>query len=500
VLLGEPAAALQNDTEGGESAAITVLDQVVPVAEDPAEDNNTDAAPRSVDPPADAINPEQAEGPPTADDETVFMSERELLGIEFNRFRQFKNDGMLDEAENSAKRAVEMSIGISGPTSNDTAKALSNLATVQHDKGEFALAEQNFQSAIEIFKDNEDQLSARLLNPLQGLGAAQLESGKPELAAQTFRQATHISHVNEGPHNLDQIPILEALAETNLRMGEIEAAKNAQDTIYALNLRHLNDNTLAMIPPLMRRAAWQRRTGYVLDERATYRRIVRIIEDSKGKDDISLITPLTKLAESYFHVDTTEPSTFQSATIATGEVYFKRAVRIAEESPESNWQILAGTQVALGDYYNFRSDQGRARRTYRDAWDLLSADEERAAWRDEALGRLLPLNANPIATFVGDATRNDVVTNKPAIRSGSLIAAYDVNTRGRVTKVEFIESIPPEFIDMQDKVLRELRNRIFRPPFVDGEPVESPNQILTHTYYYEQDELDKLRSAAAPSE
>jgi hypothetical protein len=283
-------------------------------------------------------------------------------------------------------------------------------------------------------------------------------------------------------------------------MGEIEAAKSAQDTIYALNLRHLNDNTLAMIPPLMRRAAWQRRTGYVLDERATYRRIVRIIEDSKGKDDISLIAPLTKLAESYFHVDTTESSTFQSATIATGEVYFKRAVRIAEESPESNWQILAGTQVALGDYYNFRSDQGRARRTYRDAWDLRSADEERAAWRDEALGRLLPLNANPIATFVGDATRNDVVTNKPAIRSGSLIAAYDVNTRGRVTKVEFIESIPPEFIDMQDKVLRELRNRIFRPPFVDGEPVESPNQILTHTYYYEQDELDKLRSAAAPSE
>ncbi|HNP35681.1 MAG TPA: tetratricopeptide repeat protein [Woeseiaceae bacterium] len=484
--------ALAGDTpEEEDSKQITVLDQVVPVADD------LDEGQRAID---DGTDVAGSVGPPTEADEEKNLTDRELLELEFSRFARLKENGMLDEAENSAKRAIEMSIRSSGPTSNETGKALSNLATVQYDRGEYELAQQNFQSAIDIFIDNQDQLSVRLLNPLKGLGAAQLEGGRPDLAAETFTRAAHISHVNEGPHNLEQIPILEALAETNLRMRNLDAAKDAQDMIYAINMRHLDGDPMAMVPPLMRRAAWQRRTGYVLDERATYRRIIRIIEDAKGKDDLSLIAPLSKLAESYFYIDTSESTSFQTSTIATGEVYFKRAVRIAEDSPDSSWQILASTQIALADYYNYRADQGRARRSYRDAWDLLSTDDERLEVRHEALERLLPLNGEPISPFVGDATREDVTSGDSDLRKGSIVVAYDVSSRGRVTKVEVIEAIPPEFEDMQKEVEREVRHRIFRPPFIDGEPVESQNQVLTHTYYYQQSELDKLHAAAATAD
>jgi len=306
----------------------------------------------------------------------------------------------------------------------------------------------------------------------------------------------HITHVNEGPHNLDQMPILEALAETNLRMGDLDAAKDAQDRIYALNVRHMDGNPMALVPSLMRRAAWQHRAGYVVDERATYRRVLRIIEDTKGKEDLALIEPLTKLAESYFYVDMTEPGTFQAASLATGEIYFKRAVRIAEESPDSNWQILADAMLSLADYYNFRSDQGRARRAYRDVWDLLSDDPERIAYRDEELGRLHVLNEEPIPQYVGDATRSARRQGDPDIREGNVIVAYDVSSRGRLSGLRIVDLSPPQFEDMESQVVREMRKRIYRPRFVDGEAADSTNEVLTHRFFYDQSELDERIAAA----
>jgi tetratricopeptide (TPR) repeat protein len=424
------------------------------------------------------------------------VSKHDRLAATFDRFQEFRESGMLDEAENAAKRAVELSLEISGPTSNDTAKALTNLATVQYDTRQFDFAKQNFQSAIDIYKETEDQLSARLINPLRGLGAAQLESGRPDQAMETYRQAVHISHVNEGPHNLDQLPILEALAETHLRLGEPDEAKNAQDMVYALNLRHLDGDAMNLVPALMRRAAWQRRTGYVLDERATLRRVIRIVEDEKGDDDIALIEPLTKMAESFFYVDLSDPSSVQAATIASGEIYFKRAIRIAEENPDSNWKILANTMLALGDYYNFRSDQSRARRAYKDVWELLSEDPERLPLRHSLLEQVHVLNEDPIPQYIGDATLKDRQQAEKEIREGSVIARYGVSSRGRMSSLSIVDVSPPVFQDMKDFVIREMRDRIYRPRLVDGEPVDTEDQVVTHQFFYLQGELDQRLASA----
>jgi tetratricopeptide (TPR) repeat protein len=478
------------------SEPIDVLDQVVPVAEDPVQSESEDApAGGGAGSPA-AGGDDALAGPPAPEPIDSDASQRDRLATAFDRFQEFREAGMLDEAENAAKRAVELSLEVSGPTSNDTAKALTNLATVQYDTKQFDFAKQNFQSAIDIYKETEDQLSARLINPLRGLGAAQLESGRPDQAMETYRQAVHISHVNEGPHNLDQLPILEALAETHLRLGEPDEAKNAQDMVYALNLRHLDGNTMNLVPPLMRRAAWQRRTGYVLDERATLRRVIRIIEDKKGDDDIALIEPLTKMAESYFYVDFNEPSSVQAATIASGEIYFKRAIRIAEESPDSNWKVLANTMLALGDYYNFRSDQSRARRAYKDVWDLLSEDPERLPLRHNLLEQVQVLNEDPIPQYIGDATLKDRQQAEKEIREGSVIAKYDVSSRGRMSSLSIVDVSPPVFQDMKDVVIREMRDRIYRPRLVDGEPVDTENQIVTHQFFYLQGELDQRLASA----
>lgn len=459
------------DAAGDNDGRITVLDQTVPVA-DP--DPVLDARPETLPP------------------ETT---NREQLHAEFERFQQLRNAGAYDEAENSAKRIIEMAIELSGPRSTDMAKALTNLAVVQHYQRDFESALQNFSTAVDIITENEDNLSQNLINPLKGLGAAQLESGRPDLARGTYGQAVHLTHVNYGPHNLEQVDILEALAETNLRMGDLDDAKDTQDMIYSLNLRYFSDNAIAMVPSLMRRAKWQRRTGHILDERATYRRVIRIVEDHNGKDDIDLVDPLISLGESYFYIDTSDAASFQNSSIATGEMYFKRAVRIAKEHPDSDWQILAETKIALGDYYNIRGEHGRARRTYRDAWNLMSTDDDRLELRRTLLESVTPLNADPLPVYTAGATRTDRLVGDPGLREGRIVVSYDVSALGRVSNLKIVEQNPEDFDDMRSFVVREIRTRMYRPRFVDASPDATPGQLLSHTFYYRQDELDKMRAA-----
>lgn len=473
---GDAGAAPADDAEvpADEPPPITVLDQVAPVAGDPAEEN--------------------VYGPPESVGEV--LSDRERMLEEFERYKQLTDAGIYAEAANAAKRVVELSIRENGPRANDTARALSNLALAQHQVGNFDAAQQNFESAIDIIIENEDRLSKTLINPLKGLGASQMRAGRPDLAAETYRRAVHISHVNEGPHNIDQIEILQALAETHLQLGDVDLARDSQDMIYALNVRHYQGRAADMIPSLMRRAEWQRRTGYIIDERATYRRIIRILEETKGKDHLSLIRPLQKLGESYFYVDMSDETTFQPATVASGEIYFKRALNIAEEHPEADWRDMADAMIALGDYYNFRLDLGRSRKTYRDAWEFLSSGSERLNVRRNMLERVVTLHERPVPRYVGSATAQDEANADPGLREGRIVVSFDINTRGRVSNLTVIEAQPVEFEDIRDDVIREMRKRVYRPRHADGQAIETPDQVLSHTFYYRQDDLDERRERA----
>lgn len=292
------------NTEDEPALAIAQESQTVPVAED------------NIDTGEDYSIPEGAD-----DDE---------LAREFGLFKQLMLDKVFDEADTVAKRVVQLAIRLKGPQSSELAKALTNLAIVQYQTKQYDAAQQNFESAIETIEDNADRLNAQLVNPLKGLGATQLESGRPDLATDTFRRAIHVTHVNEGPHNLDQVELLESVAETFLRMGDVDPAKDAQDTIYALHVREYGLDTVELVPALMQRAAWQHRVGLIYDERTTYRRAIRIIESKIERQALELIEPLILLGKSFFYVDTSGSQNFQSNRLATGEIYFRRAARIAQ--------------------------------------------------------------------------------------------------------------------------------------------------------------------------
>ena len=483
--------------------AAAALELTEPNTEPPSEEEQVPVAPAAGGAEADApeagaadeaetgaVGNEQDELDPYAD-----MTDEERLASEFSRFKELMNESSIDAADTIAKRVVELSIRTRGPRSSETAKALTNLGIVQHRKEEFDAAAQNFEAAIDILEDNYDRLDKQLVNPLKGLAAAQLGNGRPDLALRTFSRAVHITHVNEGPHNMDQVELLESVAETNLRLGFTDEARDAHEKIYSLNERFYRSNMLALVPSLIRRAQWQHRTGYFNDERTTYRRVIRILEDRKGKSDPSLVEPLMQLGRSYEFIDRHSTAVPQSTDAINAEIYFKRAVRIAEENPDVDWLQLANAKLALGDYHMKRQSAPSARKVYREVWELLSGEDERLEYRERALENLNPLRIGDLPDFAGEASPDDRIASDVDLRQGSVALRYSVTMRGRVTDVELIEFEPAEFSDLLREAQRELRTRFYRPRFADGQPVNTGNQVLTHRFYYRQDELEALRAA-----
>ncbi|MGI9201603.1 MAG: tetratricopeptide repeat protein [Woeseiaceae bacterium] len=445
------------------------LDQVVPVAEQPIADD----AVMTAEMPAE-------------------MSEEEELIFQYERYISLMRDGVYDEADSVAKRVVELAIKVKGPKSSDFSKALTNLAIVQHRTDQYDAAQQNFESAIEIIEDNEDQLNAQLINPLRGLGLSQLESGRPDKAAATFRRAVHVSHVNEGPHNLDQLSILESLSETHLRMGSVEDAKHMQDVMYAINERAYANNALEMVPALLRRAEWQHRAGFINDQRASLRRAIRIIEKTLGKDDMSLVEPLTQLGQSFFYIDLSG-SPYGTTTLATGETHFKRALRIAREDPDTNWEMIAETTLSLGDYYNFLDNMQQANKIYLAAWRDLEGSEDRKTYRRENLEQAVVLRENRLPDVVTPPTEESNRGQQVPLSQGSITLSYDISDRGRPVNLKIIEAEPREFVDLHRKVQREMRRRIYRPRYTETGPTKTEQQVIVHKYFYKQAELDALR-------
>lgn len=424
------------------------------------------------------------------------IAAQQQLTEDFTLYKNLLASGMIAEADVVAKRIVELSIRENGFESSDTAKALTNLAIVQHRNEDFETAQQNYEAAIGIIEQVEDRLNSALINPLRGLGASQLAAGRPDLALDTFGRARHISHVNEGPHNLDQVPIIESLAEIYIYIGEFEDAYELQDRVYALYARKYAADSDKIIPALFKRAEWQHRLRLYGRERDTYRRIIKIIEKNHGKKELALIRPLTGLANAYLYVGDLDREYHRDSTLTTGEIYVKRAKRIAEKHPDASWTIKENTYLSLADFYIFSDKAGKAKRAYQDTWDLLSEDESRLTNRYNHLETAVLLQDIYPPKYYG--MDDEPLADDEQFEQGKIVTKFMINARGRARNFEIIESYPGGFADMEKTVLREMRRLIYRPRLEDREVVETQNMTYTHEFFYRESDLEPVEEKPAP--
>jgi hypothetical protein len=280
-------------------------------------------------------------------------------------------------------------------------------------------------------------------------------------------------------------------------MGDTKSARNILDRIHIINVKHFEQDPLGLLPSLMSRADWQHRAGYYAEERTTYRRAIRIIETTSGKNDPLLVEPLRRLGESCFFFGKSMATTQQQGLVSTGELYFKRAARIAEKSGDMEWRERSKAQVVLADYYVFIDSQNRSRRIYRQVWDQLSEDEEKIAQRTAWFKDPVAIRAEILPTFAGNASPGN--PERDDIASGRIVVDYTVSARGRVRDLR-TEAFPEEFTDMQRTVHREIRQRVHRPRVVDGVPVNSEDMHFEHDFSYTKADLEALRAAKVKAE
>lgn len=420
----------------------------------------------------------------------------EKLKRYFGLYKDAMDNEAYAEADTLAKQVVELTIGIFGVDSLDSARALTNLGIAQHQNEDYEAAVANYEAAIDIIERTEDRLNRNLVNPLKGLGAAQLATGRPDLASETFERAVHVTHVNEGPHNLMQVEVLESLAETYLAAGNFEEVETITEIIFGLEARDLKLDSMEILPVLEKQASWQHRLQLFEKERYTWRKIIDIIEEQAGDDDLRLIPPLTGLGKSYLYVGNVDAAFHHPTSISSGEVYLKRAVRIAEDNPEATWQVKEDSLLALGDFYILSGQPSRARKIYEEVWELLSADEKRLDNRREHLETLVVLQDIQPPRYVGIDGEVRAALPGDDYEQGTIVYDYSVSTRGYTTDVVLVEAEPAAFEQMQRTVQRDLRSLIYRPRLVDGQAVNTPDLTYTHTFFYRPSDLAEVMKQA----
>jgi hypothetical protein len=392
------------------------------------------------------------------------------------------------EATVIAKQLVEISISEKGPSNLDTAAALADLGHAQYGDEMHDAAILNFKASIGMLERLENNLSARLVDPLNGLGRAQLAEGRPDLAIESFELAVHITNVNQGPMNLGQVELLEGMIDSFTAAGDLERAAAVFDRIYQLNARVHGVDTAGILPTLQKRATWSHDTGQFHEEQDIYRQMIRIADNAGGRNDLGLIEPLTGLAYSYLYADSTWrlDRRFLSS-ITSGESFLKRSLRIARENPDATWEHERDALLAIADFYLFASDFSGAKRYYREAWDFLSADEERLASRALHLEQPVRLQlASPSKYITARYDENvppDIRANREYHR-GYVIAEFDITVEGRSAGIRLVEAKPPGFDVLESQVTERVGRAVYRPRHENGIPVPSQKLVYRHDFFY----------------
>jgi hypothetical protein len=413
----------------------------------------------------------------------------------FGSYAEALANGSAFEAEVIAKQMVESaSAGDSGGI--ERARALQNLAVAQQLLGENASARQNYMAAIAEVSNARDNLSPELIMPLRGLASAFVESRQPTQAFAALDRALHVSNVNYGPHSLDQLPILDARMRLYLDLEDTGSALDMLDRIYMLYTRKYDRYSTEMLPALYLKADITSRLDLIGEERETWRHILAIKENSLDELDPGLIDPNVRLA--WIYVRSMRKDSFRSIASSDAERHLKAALRIAEKSPQSSWEMRRDCLLSLADFYTLFDLKARARRYYARAWKLLSSDEAYLAAREESFASPVPLARPRPDRYAHIEIRPDSEqVDDDDYLEGEVTVLFDVDERGRTQDLRVVAARPEKFTRMEIRATNAVENFVYRPRFVDGEPVDTRGLSYRFRYLYLQDVYESALEKSA---
>jgi tetratricopeptide (TPR) repeat protein len=396
-----------------------------------------------------------------------------------------------------------------------------NLGRIQRSNGEYAVAVDTLEDALDRVRDEYGVWDPRMVSVLAELAAARQGLGDFEVALGLFEQAVHVNRVNEGLHDVSQLEMLDAMTELKAELGDWEAADEIQEYAFYVQQREYGA-TPALLPGLYRYANWQRRTGAILSARVLYESAVEIIETHYGPEDIRLVDALHGIATTYrlerypvttrarqqdedrFSISTSrggmaDPTLEDSRIVLNrygdGEDALARIVHILETHEDTPPRQLAQALLDLADWYLIFDKWNDAFETYARTREVLTT----AGWDEARMGTLFgeptplvfPLPAPPDPPGAG----SDLVEVE-----GWVDLTYDVTDRGRVRSVDVVAARPEGLMDFRTR--KAIKAARFRPRFVDGEPVDTEDVQYRHSFVYyrpEEPPMPEGTASASPA-
>ena len=458
-----------------------------PAETKPAETKPAESPPPVVAPPASA-----------ADAAAPGVSARVDAQAEFRRLLDAKD---YQGAVVQGRRVVTLVRQDPTATSEELQGALMNLGAVQTLAEDYLGAEQTYQEVIGLLEGEGRLTTTRMSRAVAGLANAYYEAKRYDLAADTYDRAIQLNRRNEGLFNEEQLTLLDRRADALTSLGRYEDA--LQSLAYGMRIaeRRFGAQDQRTIDRLEQLGRWYTRVGAYEASRQALRSAVRLVEKRSGPNAIELVGPLTGIAESFrrqlldpeamresaeddrnsvFHDANSSgmPGRTPGLLASEGERSLERAIEIVERQPKPSPVQVADVHTQMGDWYQTRLQHDRALPQYKLAW---VAAEQAPILDGKSLRELL--FGKPILLHYTRPTEWDRYARRPADEVVAHTVEIDltVSTEGRVRGRKLVSNEGDAH--MAEEALEAADTARYRPRFVDGNPVETPDVRLTQTYY-----------------
>lgn len=369
----------------------------------------------------------------------------------------------------------------------DAAKALADAKLAQLYLREDVRAYLDNIAAIE---QTEGAYALDLTEPLLSAGLALQRYGAHEQAVGMFKRGVHLTRINEGLYSTRQIALLQGEIASHVALGAYEDADERQGYLHRVQSRTLSDTSRG--EAYMQYARWQRQAyeagigeepvERLLLMRNLYRLAYAEYLDSEGDESPKLLPPLygmlrTEYLFTGFVGETTSQNyrtqvysseasqqiAYRGQTYKEGKVVLQTILDVTTAQPQATLADRAKVGRMLGDWQLWNSRRSDAFKTYAAIDRELALQEDAQELRQQLFG--LP---EPLPTLEG--VRALPIPGEE--QTGHMLLEFGVNDRGRVQDLVRLDEYPKND-EIAGKIMRRIRQTLFRPRISDGMPVDT---------------------------
>lgn len=367
-------------------------------------------------------------------------------------------------------------------------RALVMLGNAQLQSADLTTAETTFREALTLAEQHDGAASRHTLEPLRGLGFALAAADRHPEAIPYLDRALLISHRTHGLFHIGQQSILKQLAHSLTLLGQPLVAGRHINYMLTVGERAYRANDPRRIALMSSVADWHNEIGNFREARNLYREAVQLVEKNLGKNDLSQIEPLRRLAASFTYelafrasglmdpreaAEAEENGGFSDRKPGNpryidneGLRALQRALQVLEANPDAPPQLMIDTLVDAGDWFQTKHDFKRALPFYQRAALLYQQHTAQGAdLRD-------PLSF-PVRVYYpvpGAIARGNRLSPSEA-QEVFVQLEFTVTAEGQVKDAKILDSNTAS--RRATEILNAMRYARFRPKLVNGEPVET---------------------------